>query len=60
VIAGLYLDQGSSNITLKNNVLESIPTPIHQNLVGTGNVLENNESRNQQVIDNAGPEAIYP
>jgi hypothetical protein len=58
-IAGIYLDQGSSNIAVKNNVLENLPKLIHQNMVGAGNVLENNESRIQSVIDNAGPEAAY-
>jgi F5/8 type C domain/Right handed beta helix region len=58
-IAGVYLDEGSSNITVKNNVLENLPKTINQNRVGTGNVFENNESRIQGVIDNAGPEAAY-
>ncbi len=58
-IAGIYLDEGSSNMTIKNNVLEKLPKTINQNRVGPGNVFENNESRIQSVIDNAGPEAAY-
>jgi hypothetical protein len=57
-IVAVYLDEGSSNITVKDNVLQNIPDNflIKQNKPGPGNVLSNNESNSQTVKDKAGPE----
>jgi hypothetical protein len=58
-IVGIYLDEGSSNISVKDNVLLNLPNGIKQNRPGPNNTLVNNNGRSQTVMDNAGPEAGY-
>jgi hypothetical protein len=60
-IVGIYLDEGSSNITVKDNVLQNIPDNflIKKNRPGPNNTLVNNEGNSQAVKDKAGPEAGY-
>jgi Right handed beta helix region len=60
-IVGVYLDEGSSNITVKDNVLQNIPDNflIKQNRPGPNNTLINNEGNSQAVKDKAGPEPGY-
>jgi hypothetical protein len=60
-VVGVYLDEGSSNITVKDNVLLTIPNDlgIKQNRPGPNNTLINNEGNSQAVKDNAGPQAGY-
>ncbi len=63
--AGIYLDQGSDNITVENNVLANIPTfngnpdQINLNETGTNNTLTNNSGTSQATIDNSGLEVPY-
>jgi hypothetical protein len=52
-IAGVYLDQGSSQITVRDNSMVEVPKVIHEN-VASGNTFVNNGGLIQSVIDNAG------
>ncbi len=60
-VVGVYLDEGSSNITVRDNVLQNIPNNfrIKQNQPGPNNILVNNEGNSQAVKDKAGPEPGY-
>jgi hypothetical protein len=60
-IVGVYLDEGSSNITVRDNVLLNIPDNfrVKQNVPGPNNRLINNDGNSQTVRDNAGPEPGY-
>ena len=63
--AGVYMDQGTDNVTVQNNVLVSIPTfngnpdEINMNETGTHNTLVNNSGTSQTTIDNSGLEVPY-
>ena len=63
-IAGVYLDNGSDEITVRGNVLRDVPMRIHLNRggpapAGANNLLVDNEAAPQSVIDNAGLERPY-
>ena len=60
---GLYLDQGSNFITMRNNVIANVEgATVKQNQVGSSNTLSNNGNAitNQaSIISNAGLEPAY-
>jgi hypothetical protein len=55
LISGVYLDEGSKNILVKDNVILNVPNRIK----GTGNTLQNNEGNSQSVIAKAGKQPGY-
>jgi Right handed beta helix region len=59
-ISGIYLDEGSSQITVRDNVLlNTADRKLFQNGNGPGNTLTNNDGSSSSVIANAGLEAAY-
>jgi Concanavalin A-like lectin/glucanases superfamily/Chitobiase/beta-hexosaminidase C-terminal domain/Right handed beta helix region len=59
-ISGIYLDEGSSFITVRDNVLvRTGDRGVFQNANGGGNVLSNNGGQTQSTMDNAGLEPAY-
>jgi hypothetical protein len=58
-VAGIYLDQGSANMTVSNNVLSNTANFIRQNGNGTGVTLTNNQTSGSSVIGAAGLESAY-
>lgn len=59
-ISGIYLDEGSGLITVRDNVLvETADRPIHQHANGLGVVLFNNGGRSPGVIAKAGLQPTY-
>ncbi len=59
-ISGIYLDEGSNFITVRDNVLQSTgDLTIDQNANGPNNVLVNNGGQSSSTIDFAGLEPAY-
>jgi hypothetical protein len=59
-MSGIYLDEGSSQITVRDNVLvNTADRKIFQNANGPGNTFTNNDGTSPTVIANAGLEAAY-
>jgi len=59
-ISGIYLDEGSDLITVRDNVLQSTgDRGIFQNGNGGGNTFSNNAGTSPSVIANAGLEPAY-
>jgi hypothetical protein len=59
-ISGIYLDEGSNLITVRDNVLENTgDRPIFQNGNGSGNSMIRNDGTSPTVIANAGLEAVF-
>ncbi|WP_035839587.1 RICIN domain-containing protein [Kitasatospora azatica] len=58
-IAGVYLDEGSDNMTVSNNVLSNPDASINQNHNGTNVTLTNNTSSGDAVIKASGLESGY-
>jgi hypothetical protein len=59
-ISGIYLDEGSGDITVRDNVLvNTADRPIFQNQPGTGVTLGNNDGTSASIIANAGLQAAY-
>ncbi|SPF06233.1 RICIN domain-containing protein [Streptomyces sp. MA5143a] len=58
-ISGIYLDEGSNNMTLSNNVLSHTDESIHQNRNGTNVTLTNNTTSGDSVIKASGLESAY-
>jgi|GEM_PF-1898153 len=57
--AGLYLDEGSDQLTASNNVISNVDNPVVQNVNGSSVTLSNNVSSGTSVIRGAGLEAAY-
>lgn len=55
-VVGLYLDQGSTNVTLRDNVLVNVPAALNLNKTGT-NVITNNDGNSATTLSEAGPRA---
>jgi hypothetical protein len=59
-MSGIYLDEGSNLITVRDNVLQSTgDTGVFQNAVGPSNTITNNGGSSPTVIANSGLEAAY-
>ncbi|MEV4560696.1 RICIN domain-containing protein [Kitasatospora sp. NPDC049285] len=58
-VAGIYLDEGSDNMTVSNNVLSNPDVSINQNRNGTNVTLTNNASSGDTVIKASGLESGY-
>jgi hypothetical protein len=59
-ISGIYLDEGSGLITVRDNVLiNTADRALFQNANGSGVTLSNNGGSSSSVIANAGLEAAY-
>jgi hypothetical protein len=59
-ISGIYLDEGSNLITVRDNVLvRSGDNGVFTNGVGPSNTIQNNGGQSSAVIANAGLEAAY-
>ena len=61
-VAAIHLDNGSSCITVTNNVILPVERRVSQNFGGQGahdNIISGNDSLNSGVVDNAGPQSAY-
>ncbi|WP_055526375.1 RICIN domain-containing protein [Streptomyces graminilatus] len=58
-VSGIYLDEGSNNMTVSNNVLSQTDTQINQNRNGTNVTLTNNTTSGDTVIKASGLESAY-
>ncbi len=62
LVAGIYLDQGSSLVTVSNNVILPVEVRVNQNLtvapVATNNFVGDNDLLLADVVDQAGPQGI--
>jgi hypothetical protein len=59
-ISGIYLDEGSNFITVRDNVLlNTADRKLFQNANGGSNTFSNNDGSSSSVIANAGLEAAY-
>ncbi|MFE9453939.1 RICIN domain-containing protein [Streptomyces sp. NPDC006739] len=58
-VAGLYMDEGSNNMTLSNNVLSHTDGFINQNRNGSNVTLSNNTTSGDSVIKASGLEPAY-
>jgi hypothetical protein len=59
-ISGIYLDEGSGLITVRDNVLvRTADRGLFQNANGSGVTLSNNGGTSSTVIGNAGLQAAY-
>ncbi|MGQ4386182.1 RICIN domain-containing protein [Streptomyces sp. SAS_270] len=58
-VHGLYLDEGSNNMTLSNNVLSHTDGFINQNRNGSNVTLTNNTTSGDSVIKASGLESAY-
>lgn len=58
-VSGIYLDEGSNNMTLSNNVLSHTDGFINQNRNGTSVTLTNNTTSGDSVIKASGLESAY-
>jgi hypothetical protein len=59
IMGGVYLDQGSNLITVRDNVLQNNVAPIVTNAPGSGNTLVNNGGASPTTIANSGLEPAY-
>jgi hypothetical protein len=56
LVAGIYLDDCSKQIVVKDNVIERVDKPIHKNRLGEAdNIFANNEAVDSAVIKSCGP-----
>lgn len=58
-IPGIYLDEGSDQLTVSNNVISNTPDGVHQNYTGSNLTISNNTSTGKSVIQAAGLESAY-
>ncbi len=58
-ISGIYLDEGSDQFTVANNVISNVPSAINQNANGPSITFTNNTSSGTSVIQAAGLESAY-
>ena len=58
-VAGLYMDEGSNNMTLSHNVLSHTDSFIHQNHNGTSVTLSGNATTGTSVMEASGLESAY-
>ncbi|MER5510844.1 RICIN domain-containing protein [Streptomyces sp. NPDC002766] len=58
-VSGIYLDEGSNNMTVSNNVLSHTDESVHQNNNGTNVTLTNNTTSGDSVIKASGLESAY-
>ncbi|MFF7987812.1 RICIN domain-containing protein [Streptomyces sp. NPDC007901] len=58
-VSGMYLDEGSNNMTLSNNVLSHTDGFINQNRNGSNVTLTNNTTSGDAVIKASGLESAY-
>lgn len=58
-VSGLYMDEGSNNMTLSNNVLSHTDGFINQNVNGSNVTLTNNTTSDDSVIKASGLESAY-
>jgi hypothetical protein len=59
-MSGIYLDEGSNLITVRDNVLVNTgDRPLFQNANGSGNTFSNNDGTSSTVVNNAGLESAY-
>lgn len=58
-VAGFYMDEGSDNLTMRNNVLADTDNFINYNAIGSNVVETGNVTANKQVIQAAGLESAY-
>lgn len=58
-VSGMYLDEGSNNMTLSNNVLSHTDGFINQNRNGSNVTLTNNTQSGDAVIKASGLESAY-
>ncbi|MDX3241091.1 RICIN domain-containing protein [Streptomyces sp. ME18-1-4] len=58
-VSGIYLDEGSNNMTLSNNVLSHTDGFINQNHNGASVTLTNNRTSGDAVIKASGLESAY-
>ena len=54
-ILPIYLDEGSSGFTVKENVYKNAPSGIGQNQAGSNNLQQANNYYSDDVVNNAGP-----
>lgn len=60
-VSGVYLDNGSEGITVKDNVIVGLEEPLHQNLtlpgppIAKNNVFLRNEGQSRETIAASGP-----
>lgn len=57
-ISAIYLDQGSSCMTVSNNTCLEVEERVHENYA-SNNTLTNNGSLLASVVDQSGPQAAY-
>ncbi|MEK6342999.1 MAG: RICIN domain-containing protein, partial [Curtobacterium sp.] len=58
-VAGVYLDEGSDQLTLSNNVISNVDESIHQNFNGSNVTVSGNTDSGKSVIQGAGLESSY-
>jgi len=58
-VAGFYMDEGSDNLTLRNNVLADTDNFINYNRVGGNVVNSGNVTESTQIIQASGVESAY-
>ncbi|GAA3334760.1 RICIN domain-containing protein [Curtobacterium citreum] len=59
-IPGVYLDEGTDQVTVSNNVMSNTPGgTVHQNANGSNVTISNNTSTGKSVIQAAGLESAY-
>jgi hypothetical protein len=60
IMAGIYLDEGSNLITVRDNVIQNTgESAVFQNGVGPSNTFSNNGGSSPSVIANSGLEPAY-
>ncbi len=58
-VGGFYLDEGTSNVFVRDNVMQTVENPKIFNFTGPNNVVQNNEGQSSATIKAAGLEAPY-
>ncbi|MGL5860888.1 MAG: right-handed parallel beta-helix repeat-containing protein, partial [Phycicoccus sp.] len=57
-VAGIYLDEGSSGMTIRGNVLVDVPEKVFLHLPGSGNTITDNDGT--MAPEGVGPESVEP
>lgn len=60
--SGIYLDEGSMGYTIRDNVLEGLEEPLHENtasVVAGENAYSNNNGHDALIISQAGPDQAF-